>query len=259
MNIVISALHFAWESMEECLRLARDELGLDGVELSWHDCFEHGHCTEEDLDFLRTAKGEHGLKLATHIWENLAMLGPGPAEEALRRWLGVCRDTGVGGVVLHGGSYPDREAGIERTRQILANVLGEFEQAGVALMLENHYAYDYRDCQELFSEPWEFARVAALDSPALRFCFDTGHAHMTKNTGELLRELGPWLEHVHLADNLGEHDDHRMFRQGTVPWDDIFATLREVGFDGTFCVEFPTRGDQAPFRACVAELRERWA
>ena len=50
-----------------------------------------------------------------------------------------------------------------------------------------------------------------------------------------------------------------MFRQGTVNWDSVFDTLRDIGFDGTFCVEFPVRQDTEPFHACVAELRKRWS
>ena len=34
-----------------------------------------------------------------------------------------------------------------------------FGRAGVVLNLENHYAYDYRNCRELFSEPWEFREL----------------------------------------------------------------------------------------------------
>jgi len=258
MNIVISALHFVWGDIEECLERARNEFGLDGIELSWAPSFARPHCTREDLGDLRRVKGRTDLRLDAHIWENLAGLAPEEAEAALLGWLDLCGQTGVVGLVIHGGSHPDRREGVLRVRRVLESVLPRFERAGVTLNLENHYAYDYRGCQELFSEPWEFAEVFSLDSPSLKFCFDTGHGHMTRNCEALLRELAPHLHHVHLADNHGEHDDHCMFREGTVPWDLIFDTTRQIGFDGNFCVEFPVRDDLAPFHACVAELRERW-
>jgi sugar phosphate isomerase/epimerase len=53
-------------------------------------------------------------------------------------------------------------------------------------------------------------------------------------------------------------DDHLMYGQGTVCWDEIFTQLRANRFDGTFCVEFPVYADQLPFRRCVADLRRRW-
>ncbi len=244
--------------MDHCLKRAQDEFGLDGVELSWNNTFIRPSCTRTDLDVLRRLKGRIDLRLDAHIWADLAGLGPGRADRALLDWLDLCAETGVKGLIVHGGSYPDREEGIARTRRILGNVLEEFERAGVVLNVENHYAYDYRDCRELFSEPWEFEEIFSLDSPSLGLCFDTGHGHLTRNSEALLRQLAPWLRHVHLADNYGQEDDHCMFRTGTVAWDSIFDLLSDTGFDGSFCIEFPVRAETGPFRSCVAELRERF-
>ncbi len=258
MRIVISAHHFAWDSMSACLRHAKESFGLDGVELSFNDSYTHPHCTAEDIDQVRSVNEGLGLDLHAHIWEDIAQLGPDRAGDALLHWLGVCGRTGVENLVIHGGSYPDRREGIVRTRRALERVMPAFESAGVVLCLENHYAYEYRDCQELFSEVWEFEQVFAIDSPSLRFCFDTGHGNMTGNSSDLIRRLGRYLKHVHLADNHGVDDDHCAYMQGTVAWESDFDSLVEVGFDGAFCVEYPVRDDLAPFRQCIADLARRW-
>jgi sugar phosphate isomerase/epimerase len=78
---------------------------------------------------------------------------------------------------------------------------------------------------------------------------------MSKNGIDLIRELAPWLNYVHLADNGGVDDDHCGFRQGTTDWDGYLAALRDMGFDGTYCVEFPVREDHGPFRRCLEEIR----
>lgn len=256
MPIVISALHFSWHDMTDCLARATTELGLDGVELSWQDDFARPHCTRADLDALVVLRraGMGSTILLTHIWENLASMTPQAACEALLGWLECCTTTGVRGLVIHGGSYPDRREGVARTRRVLEAVLPRFERANVVLCLENHYAYDYHGLHELFSEPWEFLEVFSLQSLSLRFCFDTGHGNMTKNSAELIGTLAPWLEHVHLADNFGVDDDHAMFRQGTVEWDKVLDQLNEVGFKGTYCVEFSVFDDRAPFDACLRAL-----
>jgi sugar phosphate isomerase/epimerase len=254
MQYVISALHFAWETPEECLARATDEFGLDGVELSLNLSYSRPHCTEEDLAWL-AVDGPKDVHLSGHIWENLAQLGPDRGAEALLYWLPVCHRAGIDNLILHGGSHDDQQEGIRLTREALASVLPMFEAAEVVLNLENHYPYGYRDCHELFSEPWEFQRVLDLDSPSLRFCFDTGHGNMSKNGVELIRELAPWLSYVHLADNGGVDDDHCGFREGTTDWDGYLAALRDVGFAGTYCVEFPVREDTAPFARCLRELR----
>lgn len=251
---VISALHFAWESPQECLDRAVGEFGLDGIELSLSPAFRRPHCTVEDVAWWE-AREAGGCHLSAHIWENLAQLGVERGEAALLAWLPYCQRMGIGNLILHGGSHADQGEGIRITRQTLATVLPDFERAGVVLNLENHYPYAYRNCQELFSEAWEFREVLGLDSPSLRFCFDTGHGNMAGNGVELIRDLAPWLAYVHLADNGGVDDDHCGFRQGTTDWDGYFAALREIGFQGTYCVEFPVRGDHKPFRQCLRELR----
>jgi len=258
VGIVISALHFAWQDAADCLGIATGEFGLDGVELSWHESFTHAHSTREDLGALASLTDRPRVAVSAHIWDNLAEADNGTARESLLRWLGVCRQTGVRNLVVHGGSWPDRKDGIARVRRVLEPVLPSFERAGVVLNLENHYAYTYRNGRELFSEPWEFLEVFSLDSPSLKFCFDTGHGNMTHNTAELLDALGPWLNYVHLADNHGVDDDHVPYGEGTVDWAGVFSHLEAARFDGTFCVEFPVREERAPFRACVAEIRRRW-
>lgn len=258
MRIVISAICFDWGDMAECLGQAVHKLGLDGVEVSWDRSFERPHCTQEDIDVLVGVGEKDHLTLGAHIWEDLAQSTPEEGRKNLLEWLDLCGKTRVGNLVLHGGTSPNQKHGIMHTRHILEGVLPQFERAGVVLNLENHYAYDYHDCQELCSEPWEFLEVLSLDSPSLRFCFDTGHAHMTRNSDALIRSLGPWLHYVHLADNQGIDDDHDMFREGTVDWDGVFRELEGISFDGIFCVEFPVRQEVEPFNRCVQEIRTRW-
>lgn len=260
MQLIISALHFPWREIDECLHTAMTTYGLDGVELSCDTSFRRPHCRREELAALPGLIGASGAVVDAHIWDDLAQLGEEAGAAALLAWLAVCRNAGIRGIVLHGGSYPDRREGLARTRRIFEAVIEPFERAGVVIKLENHYAYDYRDCRELFSEPWEFLELlSAIDSPALRCCFDTGHAHMTRNWDALLRAMMPWLAHVHLADNHGEHDDHCPYRHGTVPWDAMLPLLRELGFDGTYCIEFPVTRDPAALAQCVRDIRGLYA
>ena len=256
MKLVVSALHFPWDTLPDCMRIARDELGLDGVELSWHTGAQRPHCTDEDMKQIRAESD--GMHISAHIWENLAKLETHAAVAALTHWIAKCVDTGATDLVIHGGSFPNQHEGILRVRRALEQALPVCEREGVTLNLENHYAYDYRECCELFSTPEEFMEVFSLDSASLRFCFDTGHGHMTRNGEQLVRDLAPWLNYVHLADCHGVHDDHCMYREGTVPWDALFAAMVEIGYDGVFCVEFPVREDRQPFHDCIRDLRNRF-
>jgi sugar phosphate isomerase/epimerase len=255
---IISALHFPWDTIEECFQRASGELGLDGVEVSLNDSFAHPHCTRENLKDIPSLREKYGIQVSAHIWENIAALGVDVACEKLLYWKGVSEKAGVKGLVIHGGSYPDRKEGIKRTVQVLGKVIPKFERSNIKLHIENHYAYDYRNCQELFSEVWEFMELfRQIQSPSLEFCFDTGHANMTGNGEQLLHELSAYLTYVHLADNHGENDDHCMYGEGNVPWKKYFDILSKQSFDGTFCVEFPVRDNRLPFYACMKELDTR--
>jgi len=75
MKTIISSLHFEWNSVETCFKRARNEFGIDGVELSFHESFTRPHCTKEDIDSIRRANESLGVLLYAHIWENIAQLG----------------------------------------------------------------------------------------------------------------------------------------------------------------------------------------
>ena len=255
MKIIISALHFDWTDIDNCFDRITREFALDGVELSFHECYSHPHCTKEDIASIRRANESYGLFLYAHIWEDIAQLSPRKAVEALRYWAEISVQAGVRGLIIHGGSYPDRNEGIVRTRRALQKVLPEFERANVVLYLENHYAYDYQNCQELFSEVWEFEQVLSLDSPSLRLCFDTGHGNLTGNSEDIIVNLQSHLGHVHLADNHGINDDHCPYKHGTVQWKKILTLLHRGNYDGVFCVEFPVRIDTAPFSQCLNDIK----
>ena len=87
MDIVISALHFAWQDMTDCLMNATRVLGLDGVEFSWHESFSRPHCTAADIDALASYRGKQQWLLSAHIWNNLAESDPTKAGGDLLNWL----------------------------------------------------------------------------------------------------------------------------------------------------------------------------
>ncbi len=258
MRYIISALHYPWPDVAAAADIARTQLGLDGIEFSLASSWKRPHLTESDLAAVLAGDAVRGLDLSGHIWENPAQLEPEEARRRLRYWIDLAADSGLTDLVVHGGHHDDQRLGLAKMKAAMAAVLPRAEEVGVHVNVENHYAYDYRDCHELYSTPAEFADLFTLPSPNLGFCFDTGHGNMTKNTPELLRALRGRLRYVHLADNMGVHDDHLMYGRGTFPWPDFFEVLAEIGFDGIICVEFPVRDDLGPFRECMAEMRRRF-
>ncbi|MGQ0628975.1 MAG: sugar phosphate isomerase/epimerase family protein [Phycisphaerales bacterium] len=71
--------------------------------------------------------------------------------------------------------------------------------------------------------------VLAVNSPYIRMCLDTGHAHMTGNLVETTRAALPAIAYFHIHDNDGKVDDHRMPFDGNIDWQGFGELLKETG------------------------------
>ena len=75
--------------------------------------------------------------------------------------------------------------------------------------------------------------IDEIGHPSVGILFDTFHANIEeKNIGEAYRSLGSRLKHVHTCEN-----DRGIPGSGHVEWPDVFAALREVGYDGWLTIE----------------------
>jgi sugar phosphate isomerase/epimerase len=255
--ITISALHYAWETPEQACDRCRNEFGLDGIEFSIHDGAGRPHLLESEYPHIAALGQAYGLQLSAHVWGDLARLSPDGALAQLRRWLNLSREMTLTHLIAHGGSHDDRALGLAQMADVLAEVAPEYAAAGVTLCIENHYAWEYHDCHELYGSTEELEDLfARIESPGLGFCLDYGHSHMTGNTLGLLQRVGHRLVYTHLADNLGEHDDHLMFGEGAVPWREVLTATLAIGYSGPFTVEFPVRESMEGLSRCVAMLRD---
>lgn len=90
--------------------------------------------------------------------------------------------------------------------------------------------------------------LEALNDPRFAICWDTGHAHMAGiNQTEALKQIGPNLKALHIADNHGEKDEHLAPLQGTIEWPPIIETLREIAYTGDFTYEVIYRDHGQPY------------
>lgn len=73
----------------------------------------------------------------------------------------------------------------------------------------------------------------AVDTPGCGAVYDTFHAHIEeKDPIEAIRTLKKHLNHVHISEN-----DRSTPGTGGIRWKEVFATLKEVGYDGDLVVE----------------------
>lgn len=246
----VSGLHFQWESLPEAFARAGD-FGFDLIEFSTTQLGEYDYTT-----VARLAR-QTGIGVSLHAWGDLAQMRPREAVEELEYLLEVCRHMTARHLILHLGSHAQPAIGLERLAQSCRAVAATCEETGVIVCLENHYPYDYHGLNELGGVPEDFRFIFEFaPSPALGFCLDYGHAHMSRNTPEFLQQLGPKLAYTHIADNLGENDDHLAPEDGTIDWPDVLGQTLATGFRGPFTIEFPEQGDPERFARFVQLLKQ---
>ena len=230
----ISCLHFEWQTIEEAFARVQDEFALASVEMSTN------RLDPPDYPTCKRIAAERAVGVDLHAWQNLASQPASAGIEAMEANLHICAAIAAAHLVVHFGSNPSRDQGIEIVCDICRAVAPAYEAAGVTICLENHYRFEYEGKNEIGGVPEDFLEVFdAVRSPAVKFCLDYGHSHMGKNTGDFIDQLAPHLAYTHIADNMGEHDDHLAYGEGTVDWErEIGHTLR-MGFRGPFVIEFP--------------------
>jgi len=66
---------------------------------------------------------------------------------------------------------------------------------------------------------------------------DVGHANLEGQTEHFLRKLPDKIVHMHISDNMGEHDQHLGIGYGKIDWQQFAETLREIAYDKTIIIE----------------------
>jgi len=81
--------------------------------------------------------------------------------------------------------------------------------------------------------------VKIIDDDNFKICFDTGHAAICsgREIGDDVRKLGDNIKVLHVHDNDGNSDQHRMPFCGIINWQDFMEALNDVGFEGVFSLE----------------------
>lgn len=125
--------------------------------------------------------------------------------------MSTCASLGVKRIVYHvsaGNNYPPiSEIGIDRVKRLVESA----ERLGVDMCLENQRFFHFID--------YIYYKI---DSPRLRFCYDSGHEACFSQTKLALPKYRDRLSALHLHDNDGgyEHDQHLMPGYSTgVDWD----------------------------------------
>lgn len=197
--------------------------GFNNVMIQWGDQFA-------DFEGPKELLPEHARKAGLYVenihtdFENTNLLWQDKLgwEDVLNRYLAdvdACYEHQIPTMVLHlttGKTPPEMNSlGIERMKRLVERA----EQKAVNIALENVRYPEY--LAYVFS---------SVQSDKLKFCYDSGHENCFSKKGDLIGKFADKLISLHLHDNDGTDDQHRIPGEGTVDWGNITSTLKQYDF-----------------------------
>jgi sugar phosphate isomerase/epimerase len=236
-----------WDlSPEDAIRHIAD-LGWGAIDLSCEHFGELWRSDASRADAWRTLAD--GLKITPwqcHLFMdlNLASGDPSEREEMVGRGaehLRLAGGLGVRNAVLHPGWL--RKGQPSPHEQVRSNLTSSLRQlapvcaeTGVRLAVENMAP------PEFGVHPASLVELAeAVDPAQIGICFDSSHANMSKlPTRETVVACGKQLFCLHLSDNDGSGDQHRVPYEGNVDWPGLIDGLREIGYEDPLNFEVPS-------------------
>ncbi|MCR5263372.1 MAG: sugar phosphate isomerase/epimerase [Clostridiales bacterium] len=182
-------------------------------------CFTHSHAPGQAGDHPVI---ERSLKFVSELGARYMVLHP------------VCRD-GNGDVIEDPGRFIALNAVAYRY------ALDKAREYGVTVLSENLLSGASRD-------PRIIARLAeAVGSDRFGWCLDTGHANCSGYDPGILLECTVAPMSLHINDNSGKSgDEHLVPGDGTVDWDRLVKTLKNVGYSGDCVLEAHHQSAAAP-------------
>lgn len=130
-------------------------------------------------------------------------------------------------------SRKQRQQRVDPLRRSMSE-LAEFGQAhGVVYLWENNPHNHF-----MGNDPLQLADLLReLDSPHARMCYDTGHAMMTGPVAKRLIACADVIGYLHIHDNDGRVDDHRMPGDGEIDWNAVRDALAKTQLDVSAMLE----------------------
>ncbi len=136
------------------------------------------------------------------------------------------------GNVLHGTT---REQARKWTMEALHELTAEAEKKKVILGLHPQYI---AESTLMLTVDDALEMIKELSSKWVKIIYDTAQQNIVyRNFMDDIRACGDKLCYVHAADNDGIRWTHDAIGRGTVDWEGILRALKEIGFEGSMCVQ----------------------
>lgn len=174
---------------------------------------------------------------------NIASLNERIREDSILEILSTiesCVNLDIGLITIHPGttsmSVPYmEEKSIEKAKKSLRSIDRISKEYGVTVAVENMPAFPFmlgRTYEELNE---------LVDGTELKICFDIGHANTTGEIDNLINGFKDRFANIHIHDNNGDMDSHKVIGEGSIDFPDVISKLR--GYKGRFIIESKSFAD----------------
>ena len=208
-------------------------LGYDGVEVMvWTDP------VSQEAGALTALSRLHGIPIVSIHAPTLLLTqriwGTDPWVK-IDRSVEIAQDVGADTVVIH----PPFRWQKDYARDFVVGVAAREALTGVRIAVENMFPWRARGRELLAYLPhWD-----PVGQDYRHVTLDLSHtATAGSDAMAMMRDLGPRLAHVHLADGTGAaRDEHLVPGRGNQPCGEFLESLADAGFDGDVAVDVATR------------------
>src|SRR5699024_3682689 len=126
----------------------------------------------------------------------------------------------------------DDQASIRYNHEFYAPIIELAMKENVGIAYENMIEYPER-CKFTARAEELAALVDSYRDKRIGACWDFGHGNrMYNDLSRPLKVLGKRLVALHVNDNTGISDLHLPPFHGTINWEDVMRTLKEIGYAG---------------------------
>lgn len=214
-----------------------ERLGYDAIEVMvWTDK------VSQEAGALRALSELHGIPIVSIHAPTLLITqrvwGTDPWEK-VDRSIDLAHEVGADTVVLH----PPFRWQREYAAGFVEGVAAREQDSGIRLAVENMYPWRARSKEnsrevEAYLPHWD-----PVPQPYDNVTLDLSHAALARSDAvAMVRDLGPRLTHLHLADGIGSlKDEHLVPGRGGQPCGEVLDTLANNDFRGAVVVEVSTR------------------
>jgi len=168
-------------------------------------------------------------------------------EKVFFKCIDYCGKHGIPVLVIHITEGPTPPEPDKYGLEFMKNLVHRAEDAGVSIAVENTRKEDH--LEYIFS---------SITSPALGFCYDSGHDFLySRKPGAILKKWGHLLLTTHFSDNDGRGDNHWLPGEGIIDWNKITENFPK-NYKGVISLEAfakePEKGDGPSFLKKAFEI-----